>query len=83
MGLEVNCLRFYASAIFGLTQYYQAYPHNDLKDNIEKLADSLVQNYQDQVKDDWHWFEPSLTYDNARLPQALFEAYKLLANKNT
>jgi glycosyltransferase involved in cell wall biosynthesis len=24
--------------------------------------------------DDWHWFEPVLTYDNARLPQALIAA---------
>ena len=42
---------------------------------MEKLADSLVKRYQDEDKDDWHWFEPYLTYDNARLPQALFEAY--------
>ena len=49
-----------------------------IKVSIEGLANRLVQNYQDEVKDDWQWFEFSLTYDNARLPQALFEAYTTL-----
>ena len=68
-------LRFYASTIFGLYQYYQVSPHNDVKENVEKLADSLVEHYEDQTRENWRWFEPTLTYDNARLPQALFEAY--------
>jgi uncharacterized protein YyaL (SSP411 family) len=71
-------LRFYASTIFGLTQYYQAQPDSNIKDSIEKLADNFVQHYQDQVKDDWNWFEPNLTYDNARLSQALFQAYNVV-----
>ncbi len=74
-------LRFYASAILGLSQYYQALQDNNAKVSIEKLADSLIQNYQDNVKGDWRWFEPSLTYDNARLPQALFEANKVIGEK--
>lgn len=68
-------LRFYASTIFGLFQYYQACPHSDVKVNIEKIADMLTQQYDDQAKENWRWFEFTLTYDNARLPQALFEAY--------
>lgn len=68
-------LRLYASTIFGLSQYYQAEQQESLKNSIEKLADSLVQHFEDQAKDDWRWFESTLTYDNARLPQALFEAY--------
>jgi hypothetical protein len=74
-------LRFYAATILGLYQYYQASPHNDLKDNIEKLADMLVQHFHDQAKGDWRWFEHTLTYDNARLPQALFEAYTTLGKQ--
>ncbi len=71
-------LRFYASTILGLKEYYTAIPDNNLKVNAEKLADSLVQHFQDQTKDSWHWFEPHLTYDNARLPQALFLAYSMV-----
>jgi len=74
-------LRFYASAILGLSQYYQANQDDNLKVNMEKLADRLIKHYQDEVKDDWHWFEFSLTYDNARLSQALFEAYSTVGKQ--
>jgi len=70
-------LRFYAFTIMGLSEYFQAIPDDNLKISAEKLADSLIQHYQDEVKDDWHWFEPNLTYDNTRLPQALFLAYMM------
>ena len=52
-----------------------------MKDSTEKVADSLIQRYQDEGKDHWHWFEPHLTYDNARLPQALFEAYSTVGKQ--
>ena len=31
--------------------------------------------YRANATDDWRWFEPTLTYDNAILPLALFAAY--------
>jgi hypothetical protein len=71
-------LRFYAAAILGLYEYYQAAPDPNIEVCAEKLGDSLVRRFQDEAKDDWHWFEPHLTYDNARLPQALFAAYMLV-----
>jgi hypothetical protein len=74
-------LRYYASAILGLSQCYRASQDDNLKVNAEELADSLVKRYQDEVKDDWHWFEPYLTYDNARLSQALFEAYSTIGKR--
>ena len=66
----------------GLSQYFQAFPKdNNLKVSVEKLADSLIQRFQDEVKDDWHWFEPHLTYDNTRLSQALFIAYTIVGKQ--
>jgi hypothetical protein len=73
--------RLYAHTIMGLYQYFQAIPDNNLIVNAGKLADNLVQNYQREVKHKWHWFEPYLTYDNARLPQALFIAYRMVGNQ--
>ncbi len=73
--------RLYASTILGLLQYYQAYPQEGAAENAEKLADKLVQVYRGEAKDDWLWFEDCLTYDNPRLPQALFEAYMLTENQ--
>ncbi len=71
-------LRFYSEALAGLYEYYQAIPDEALKVSAEKLGDMLVQNFRDQSKDDWQWFEPYLYYDNARMPQALFLAYSLV-----
>jgi hypothetical protein len=36
-----------------------------------QLADRLTQRLRETETDDWHWFEPGLAYDNARLSQAL------------
>lgn len=71
-------LRFYSSTILGLQSYHQAIPDENLKISAEKLGEHLVQHFKDETKDDWHWFEPHLTYDNARLPQALFVAYSMV-----
>jgi uncharacterized protein YyaL (SSP411 family) len=32
--------------------------------------------YEKKSSKDWPWFEPVLTYDNAKMPQALFYAYE-------
>jgi hypothetical protein len=71
-------MRFYSSTISGLYEYNQAAPNKEIIESAEKLADLMVQNFRDQTKDDWHWFEPHLTYDNARLAQALFLAYSIV-----
>lgn len=78
---KATSLRAYAFAIMGLYQYFQAIPDNNLKVSTENLADNLLQHYHDEVKEDWHWFEPHLTYDNARLTQALFTAYRMVGNQ--
>ena len=73
--------RIYAHTIMGLYQYFQAVPDNNLTLNTERLAEKLLKHYQNEVKHEWHWFEPHLTYDNARLPQALFVAYEMVGNQ--
>lgn len=41
---------------------------------LKALADRLSGWYTDNRSDDWLWFEEKLTYDNARMPQALIVA---------
>ena len=38
---------------------------------LGRLVDQLAAAYETHAAADWHWFEDSLTYDNARLPHAL------------
>ena len=69
-------LRSIAYTILGLQHYQQAFPRDkNLGLNTRTLADQLCEIYQRTSSPDWQWFEPYLTYANARLPQALFEAY--------
>ena len=44
--------------------------------NLKEIADSLVTLYSQNRVSDWEWFENILTYDNARLSQALLAAYE-------
>ncbi len=68
-----------AYACLGLCERFQV----DAKDpnliaNIASLADSLVDLYRTDQEADWNWFESILSYDNARLPQALLMAHRSL-----
>ena len=45
---------------------------------IRMLADALADKYEECTDAHWHWFEDQMTYCNARLPQALFRASRLL-----
>jgi hypothetical protein len=53
---------------------------SNLRVNIASLADSLADLYNTNQGTDWKWFENILSYDNARLPQALFSAYHCLGS---
>jgi len=65
-----------ASTILGLSRLVAAEPSGDAaRKSLSLMADKLVARYRQEASDDWRWFEPTLTYDNAALPLALFEAF--------
>jgi glycosyltransferase involved in cell wall biosynthesis len=63
--------RSMAYAILGLSRV-----EDDTDPAVQRAARSLAQRLADMVEQspEWRWFEPKLTYDNARLPQALLAA---------
>ena len=68
-----------AYACLGLQERLEAEPADaNLKANLKIMANSLVELYNVNQAGDWKWFENILTYDNPRLCQALFAAYKSL-----
>jgi hypothetical protein len=75
-------LRAKAFSILGLHQYSLAYPEdkNPLL-NIKPVADYLIYWYTVVSSDKWRWFEPYVTYENARLPHALFAAYTMTGHQ--
>ncbi len=47
---------------------------------MAELSEKLLKLFKDQASADWYWYEDILTYDNARLSQALIAAGKNLEN---
>ncbi len=45
------------------------------REDLGRKAAKLIERYEQEADDDWRWFEPTLTYDNAILPLALFRAF--------
>ena len=71
-----------ASTILGLSSLVAAEPSGDAaKSSLSLMAEKLVKRYEQEARDDWRWFEPSLTYDNAALPLALFKAFSVTGER--
>ena len=76
-------IRGIANSVIGLCQFVKYnYPDNIKTDLVIKLADKMVVMYEANKGDDWHWFEPILTYDNAILPLALLNAYEITSDES-
>ncbi|OQX82479.1 MAG: hypothetical protein B6D64_00055 [Bacteroidetes bacterium 4484_276] len=79
---ELKYARGYANCILGLYHFLKRFPdHDHYLKIMQKFADKLCGLYKINQHDNWHWFEPSLTYDNGILPAALYKAYSLTHNK--
>lgn len=64
--------RSWAFSLLGIHEYLQEFPAQaDIQIAREVLTDRLVKLWQNHATTDWPWFECSVTYDNARLCQAL------------
>jgi len=71
--------RTQAYACLGLHERLEAETaDSNLQTNFREIANSLVALYKSNRVPDWNWFENILTYDNARLSQALLAAYQTL-----
>ena len=50
---------------------------------LDSLVGRLVERFDGHATEEWRWFEPTLTYDNAILPLALFAAYDVTGERAT
>jgi glycosyltransferase involved in cell wall biosynthesis len=70
-----------ALTVLGIASFLTGHPEvTPAAEVLATLAARLCGRYRAQATDDWHWFEPTLTYDNAMLPLALFRAYRLTSD---
>lgn len=75
--LRFTSPRAWAFSILGLQAYLDWFPGDRAIQGIRNsLANRLLTIYEQSHSGTWHWFEKSLSYSNARLPQALLLAGK-------
>ena len=70
-----------ALALIGSAASNDSAPARPLQSVITSLAESLCERYEAASSADWPWFESYLTYCNARLPHAMFAAYRSTGNR--
>jgi glycosyltransferase involved in cell wall biosynthesis len=64
--------RAWAFSLLGIHEYLRRHPVSPVVDRIrKKTTEDLVRLFEQSSSEDWPWFEASLTYENARLCQAL------------
>ncbi len=67
--------RAWAFSILGMQAYLDWFPGDRaIQGARNTLANRLLNIYERSRSTNWHWFEKSLSYSNARLPQALILA---------
>jgi glycosyltransferase involved in cell wall biosynthesis len=64
-------LRTAAYTVLGLSRLDSDRLDPDAQHLLERLTDQLADAYRRTAAEGWRWFEDELTYDNARLSQAL------------
>lgn len=74
--------RAWALGILAIQTYLRVYPGATMfRKEREMLAHRLFEQYRANAVEDWPWIEDRLTYDNARICQALIEAGRGLPNE--
>ncbi|MFN4226981.1 MAG: glycosyltransferase [Candidatus Ratteibacteria bacterium] len=78
---NINSLRGIANCLIGLYYYLKVENNERGKEIARKLAERMVENYQNSRETNWKWFENIITYENAKLPSGLLYAYEILKDK--
>lgn len=76
-------LRSRAFALLGILNFVQAEgEHEECIDLLHTIAESLFHTLKMNASSAWPWWEDVVTYDNAKLPQALLQAGHYLGRRD-
>lgn len=82
IALEFTALRARAFAgLGGFEVLARREDHELARSLLREAGEQLLRSHEQYAKDDWNWFEPSLAYDNGRLPEVLIRAGQSLGDK--
>ncbi|MEP6749642.1 MAG: glycosyl transferase, partial [Bacteroidota bacterium] len=79
---KLQSVRGVANTIIGLSYYLENNPGDiGMAELLKDLSNNLINHYSHHRTEDWKWFEPTLTYDNAVLPLCLLHAGGVLKDE--
>lgn len=79
---DVRSIRGIADTIIGVSHYLHRYSSDEgMKETLKEMVQRIVAQYKDEADDQWHWFEPTVTYDNGIIPLALFHASEMTGDE--
>ena len=73
--------RAWTFSLLGIHEYLRSFPDKPPIHGMRDLLTSkLIQRWRDCATNDWPWFETTVTYDNARICQALILSGQCIPN---
>lgn len=70
--VQTSSPRAWAFALIGIHEYLRRMSGDRLMNqHRDALTARLIELYEQSASDDWPWFEPTVSYDNAKIPHAL------------
>lgn len=79
---SIESPRACAFLMLGAAAFCETAPdHKSSRKMLEDHAERLLTLLRRASRDDWHWFENVLAYDNCRLPEAMLRASQILENR--
>jgi hypothetical protein len=76
--VSLEYIRSRAYAALGLAHVHSTRKDERYSTALRYLCDEILAAYDATATDEWQWFEGIMTYDNARLPEALIRAGQAL-----
>ncbi len=78
-GLEkLAYIRSWAFLVIGFSAMLEARDHHRVRELRDDRANWLLDSFNRAASDDWPWWEDTVTYANAKLPQAMLVAGKAM-----
>lgn len=80
---HLHSIRSIANTIIGTSHYLQNNQQDErIREILKLMCSKLVKQYKQNRKENWHWFEDMLAYDNAILPLSLLHAAAILNDED-
>ena len=75
---KLQTIRGAANTIIGICHYLKDAQNDEgMVEIMNSLVSLIISKYEENITDNWKWFENEATYDNAIIPLALLSAYEI------